>query len=44
MISVTSRLGASRMFSDMAREIAPMNPDLRKLAEVGVRHGLKVDV
>lgn len=40
MISITSRLGASRMFSDMAREIAPVDPDLAQLAEVGARHGL----
>ena len=44
MISITSRLGASQMFADMAREIAPVNPDLGKLAEVGGRHGLKVAV
>jgi quercetin dioxygenase-like cupin family protein len=42
MISMTSRLGASRMFTDMAREIAPADPDLEQLAEVGGRHGLKV--
>ena len=40
----TSRLGASRMFTDMAREIAPVNPDLEQLAEVGGRHGLKLIV
>lgn len=42
MISITSRLGASQMFTDMAREVAPVNPDLEKLAEVGGRHGLKM--
>jgi quercetin dioxygenase-like cupin family protein len=42
MISITSRLGASKMFTDMAREIAPVNPDLGRLAEVGGRHGLKL--
>lgn len=42
MVSMTSRLGASRMFADIAREVAPVNPDLEKLAEVGARHGLKV--
>ena len=42
MISMTSRLGASRMFTDMAKEIAPVDPDLGKLAEVGGRHGLKM--
>ena len=42
MVSMTSRLGASKMFTDMAREVEPVNPDLGKLAEVGGRHGLKV--
>ena len=42
MLSMTSRLGASKMFADLAREVAPVNPDLQKLAEVGARHGLKV--
>ena len=44
MFSLTSRLGASKMFTDMAREIEPVNPDLEKLAAVGARHGLKVAV
>jgi quercetin dioxygenase-like cupin family protein len=44
MVSMTSRLGASKMFGDIAREVAPVNPDLGKLAEVGARHGLKVAV
>ena len=44
MVSMTSRLGASKLFNDMAREVAPVNPDLGKLAEVGARHGLKVSV
>src|SRR5262249_5482977 len=35
MVSITSRLGASRMFIDLAREVAPVNPDVGKLAEVG---------
>jgi len=42
MISVTSRLGASEMFRDVSREVAPVDPDLGKLAEVGGRHGLKL--
>lgn len=42
MLSLTSRLGASRMFTDFHREVAPVNPDLAKLAEIGARHGLKV--
>jgi quercetin dioxygenase-like cupin family protein len=44
MVSITSRLGASKMFTDLAREVAPVNPDLGKLAEVGGRYGLKVAV
>lgn len=44
MISMTSRLGASTMFADMAREVSPVNPDLERLTEVGARHGLKVVV
>jgi hypothetical protein len=28
MISITSRLGASEMFTYMAREVAPVDPDL----------------
>src|SRR5512139_149296 len=42
MISMTSREAASRMFTDMDREIAPDNPDLGKLLEIGKRHGLGV--
>ena len=42
MLSMTSHLGASKMFADLAREVAPVNPDLQKLAQVGARHGLKV--
>ncbi len=44
MVSMTSRLGASQMFTDFAREVAPVNPDLGQLAEVGGRHGLKVEI
>ncbi|NOT42910.1 MAG: cupin domain-containing protein [Alphaproteobacteria bacterium] len=44
MISMTSREAASHMFTDIAREVAPVNPDLGKLIEVGGRHGLKVAV
>ena len=41
MLSMTSRLGASRAFADLAREVAPVNPDLERLAEVGARHGVR---
>ena len=42
MISMTSREGASRMFTDFDREISPEKPDLGKLVEIGGRHGLTV--
>ena len=44
MVSMTSKLGASKLFADIAREVAPANPDVGKLAEVGARHGLKLAV
>ena len=43
MLSMTSRLGASQMFTDIAREVSSVNPDLEQLAEVGGRHGLALD-
>lgn len=42
MLSMTSREGASRLFADLDREIAPDQPDIGKLVEVATRHGLKV--
>jgi quercetin dioxygenase-like cupin family protein len=42
MVSMTSRLGASKLFTDLAREVAPVDPDLQRFVEVGARHGLKV--
>ena len=42
MVSMTSRLGASKFFTDTAREVSSVDPDLEKLAEVGARHGLKL--
>lgn len=42
MLSMTSREGASKLFTDLDREIAPDNPDLGKLVEVAGRHGLAV--
>jgi len=44
MVSMTSRLGASKFFSDLAREVAPVNPDLGKLVAVGARHAVKVEL
>jgi hypothetical protein len=40
MISITSRLGASSMFSEIDREIAPDKPNVEKLIEIAIRHGL----
>jgi quercetin dioxygenase-like cupin family protein len=44
MISMTSELGASKMFADFAREVDSANPDLEKLAEVGARHRARIGV
>ena len=33
-----------KMFTDFAREVTPVNPDLRKLAEVSARYGAKLAV
>lgn len=40
MLSMTSRLGASAMFTDIHQAIAPDRPDVDKLIEIAVRHGL----
>ncbi|OFW12484.1 MAG: cupin [Acidobacteria bacterium RIFCSPLOWO2_02_FULL_59_13] len=42
MVSMTSRVSASRMFADIDREVSPENPDFEKLVAVGARHGLRV--
>ena len=42
MISVTPREGASKMFAEFDREIAPNAPDLGKLAEIAARHGATI--
>ncbi len=44
MLSMTSREGASHMFTDFDREISPAAPDLAKLMAIGASHGLKVSV
>lgn len=44
MLSMTSREGASHMFTDIAAEVSPTDPDLANLVEVGARHGLHVAV
>jgi quercetin dioxygenase-like cupin family protein len=40
MLSITSRLGASRLFADIDREIAPDKPDVERLIAIGLRNGL----
>lgn len=42
MLSITSGLGASRLFEDIDREIAPDKPDVDKLIAIAVRNGLTV--
>ena len=42
MLSVTSRVGASRMFAEFDREIAPDKPDLDALVKIANRHGMTV--
>lgn len=42
MVSMTSREGASRMFTDFDREISPVEPDLAKLIELGRPYGMTV--
>jgi len=44
MVSMTNRLGASRMFADIASHVSPEKPDLAELASIGSRHGLAVAV
>ena len=40
MVSMTSREGASHMFTDFDREVSSENPDIEKLAELGRPYGL----
>ena len=42
MVSMTSRLGASSMFAELDREIAPEQPDIEKLVAVARQHGLTI--
>src|SRR5579862_1887270 len=42
MVSMTSREGASHMFTDFDREVSPENPDLAKLIELGRPYGLAI--
>ena len=40
MVSITSRFGASSMFAEIDREIAPDRPNVEKLITICTRHGL----
>lgn len=42
MVSMTSREGASHMFTDFDREISPEHPDVGRLIELGRPYGLTV--
>jgi quercetin dioxygenase-like cupin family protein len=42
MVSMTSREGASHMFTDFDREISPTAPDVNRLIELGRPYGLAV--
>lgn len=42
MLSITSGLGASRLFTDIDREIAPEKPDVETLVAIALRNGLAV--
>jgi quercetin dioxygenase-like cupin family protein len=42
MVSMTSREGASHMFTDFDREVSPESPDVGKLIELGRPYGLAV--
>lgn len=44
MVSMTSREGASHMFTDFDRGVSAENPDLGKLVELGRPYGLTVAV
>lgn len=44
MVSITSRLGASRMFDEFDRSVSPVKPDLEALGRIAMRHGMSVVV
>lgn len=44
MLSITSKPGASAMFTEIHQEIAPDRPDVDRLIEIAVRHGLTASV
>ncbi len=44
MVSVTSREGASHMFADFDREIAPDAPDFARLIALAKPYGTQIDI
>ena len=42
MLSLTSREGAAKMFTDFDREIAPDKPDFGRLLEIAESHGAHI--
>jgi quercetin dioxygenase-like cupin family protein len=44
MVSLTSRVGAAKMFTDFDREIAPDKPDLGKIVEIAARHEASIAI
>ena len=42
MLSVTSRAGAAEFFTDVARNVSPIEPDLGELVGIAAAHGLTV--
>ena len=42
MVSMTARLGASRLFVEIDREISPDRPDLQTLFGVAARHSVNI--
>ena len=42
MVSMTSPLGASSLFAELDREIAPEQPDIGKLVAIAGQHGVTV--
>jgi quercetin dioxygenase-like cupin family protein len=44
MISVTSRSGAAEFFTEVAREVSPVEPDLGALIGIATAHGLTIPI
>ncbi len=42
MVSLTSRAGAAKMFTDFDREIAPEKPDFGRLIQIAESHGTHI--